>query len=491
MGIGEIPDLGPLCTWARRAGFSVLGLLPMHEVLPGESSPYSAASAFALDPAYLGTSDCEDVAAVGGQSGLGPADQALLRRLKSAPTIAWGEVRDVKDRLLHAAYVYFRDREINTGSARARAFAAFVMEQRGWIDDYALFVALHRRHGGPWWNWRDGLRNRNPGALHEARAALGDEIQYRTFLQWLAHAQWTDARTHARGAGVQLMGDLPFVVAGDSADVWARQGDFRLDLRAGVPPDAFSDTGQDWGLPVYNWEAMAGNGFAWMRERAARAGSLYSLCRVDHVIGLYRTYWRASDGSRSGFSPDDENSQIANGERVLGIFKDELEVIAEDLGVLPEFLPASLSRLDIPGYRVLRWERDGAGAYRDPATWPTLSVATTGTHDTETIAAWWEGAPAAERAAFVDLPGLHGCAATAPFSDNLRDAILGMVYAAPSRLAMLPLQDALGTRDRINVPGLVSPDNWSWRLPTDINAMIADRTTIERLAALAREAKRR
>jgi len=344
--------------------------------------------------------------------------------------------------------------------------------------------------GRGWTDWPEPLRERHPAALGDARARLSGEILFQTWLQWQLEEQWHAARRAANAVGVELAGDLPFMVATDSADVWARRGDFRLDARVGVPPDAFSASGQDWGLPVYRWDVMEREGFPWLTERARRMADLYDLYRVDHVVGLYRTYYFPNDGAPPAFIPEGEAAQTRNGERVLGICSKGARVIAEDLGTVPDFVRASLERVGVPGYRVLRWERrwhDPGEPFRDPAEWPALSVATTGTHDTDSLADWWDGMTDDERAAFVALPALAPLRARGrvPFDEGVRDAVLGLVYGAGSDLLLLPFQDALGLRDRINVPGTVTAENWTYRMPRDLSALHADRAAVDRLRALA------
>ena len=160
-------------------------------------------------------------------------------------------------------------------------------------------------------------------------------------------------------ASVALFGDLPFMVSGDSADVWARQDEFRLDASVGVPPDAFSETGQDWGLPVYRWDVLAERDFDWLRDRARRNADLYDGYRVDHLVGFYRTYFRPHRRRRAAVhaAPTKPRSTML-GERVLAVFREPgAEIIAEDLGVVPDFVRESLARLGVPGYKVFRWER--------------------------------------------------------------------------------------------------------------------------------------
>jgi 4-alpha-glucanotransferase len=492
-GLGEIPDLVPFARWAVSAGFSLVQVLPVAEVARGQASPYSALSAFAIDPVYLSLDACEDFHAAGGEDALSDSERSTLAVLRDAGRIRWLDVHLLKRRACELAFTAFLDREWKGRSERARALEEYAEVHASWLADYSLFVTLHDDlYGGrSWADWDAPLRAREPGALAAARATLSRRVLYRSWLQWQLDVQWHEARRSVREAGAELMGDLPFMVATDSADVWARPGDFRLDARAGVPPDAFSAEGQDWGLPVYRWDVMAREGYPWIAERARRMAELYGAYRVDHVVGFYRSYFRPDDGSPPGFVPDGEAEQVRNGERVMGIFSRDARVIAEDLGVVPEFVRSSLNRLRIPGYRVLRWEKDGGG-FREPSTWPEASLATTGTHDTDSLADWFDGLEAAERKALFALRGLAGLAGRAPtrYDDQVRDALLELVYGSASELVLLPYQDAMGTRDRVNVPGTVNDVNWSYRIPVDAAALLADRESSTRLRALAARTRR-
>jgi len=276
---------------------------------------------------------------------------------------------------------------------------------------------------------------------------------------------------------VALFGDLPFMVSGDSADVWARQDEFRLDASVGVPPDAFSETGQDWGLPVYRWDVLAERDFDWLRDRAHRNADLFDGYRVDHLVGFYRTFYRPHDGSPATFTPDSEDAQQALGERVLGVFQEPgSEIIAEDLGVVPDFVRASLSRLGIAGYKVFRWERhwhNEGQPFKDPREYPSVSVATSGTHDTEPMVVWWEDASRADREAVLAIPSVRAlltdedlAASDMPGMPHaLHEALLETLFASGSDTLILPIGDIFGWRDRINQPATVTESNWSWRLP--------------------------
>jgi 4-alpha-glucanotransferase len=491
-GVGEIPDLVPMARWASGSGIGVIQVLPVAEAARGQNSPYAALSAFAIDPVYMAIDAMDDFAAAGGHDALAPADQALLAELRASPTVRWDQVRALKTRALELAFQAFVQQQWQLKTRRARELERFAREQSAWIDDYALFVPIHDEAmgGKSWLDWPAPLRDRDPGALADARAQLSERVLFRVWLQWLCDRQWQAARRGANAVGVELAGDIPFMVAPDSADVWARRHDFRLDARVGVPPDAFSATGQDWGLPVYRWADMEAGGHAWMTARADRMADLYGLYRVDHVVGLYRTYYFPSDGAPAAFVPADEPAQIANGERMMALFSRRARVIAEDLGVVPDFIRSSLDRLAIPGYRVQRWERDWdlpGQPFRDPAAWPEVSVATTGTHDTDSLADWYDSLGDGDRRALLALPGLAPLRGRAParFDDSVRDALLELLYGARSDLLLLPFQDLFGHRERVNVPGTVNDQNWTYRMPTTLSRLTADLDARHRLRSLA------
>ena len=484
-GIGEIGDLAAVTAWLAAAGQSVLQLLPLNEMAPGQQSPYSAMSALAIDPIFIRLSHVLEFAGLGGEDAvLGAGDRQRLAAVRAAPRVEYAEVRRLKQMAFRAAFDRFHEIEWVADTHRARALRDFVAAEAWWIDDYALFRALHDREGGrPWTEWPEPLKARDPGALDRARGELAREMIFHQYLQWLADSQWRGARRIARANGVELFGDLPFMVDGDSADVWADQASFRLDVSVGVPPDAFSATGQDWGMPLYQWDAIAEGGFTWLQSRARRSAMLFDGYRVDHLVGFYRTYGRPREVGPAGpgfFSPAEEAHQVALGERVLTLMREPgAEIIAEDLGIVPDFVHASLARLGVPGFRVFRWERlwhEPGQPFRDPVTYPALSVATTGTHDTEPLALWWEHAPPEERAQVAALPTAGGVLARPELFDGaftpiVRDALLEALFASGSDLLLFPVPDVFGWRDRINTPATVDDRNWSFRLPWPIDQL--------------------
>ena len=494
-GIGEIGDVPRLAAWLAGGGQRILQLLPLNEMAPGQQSPYSATSAMATDPIFITLSALPDFAAIGGEAALAAADADDLVRVRASRQVDYARVRRLKDAAFSASFAHFLAAEWEHDTPRARGLQAYITAEAWWLDDYALFRALHAREDErPWTAWPEPLRNRDAAAVTRARAELWRDVLYRQYLQWVADEQWAEARLAAERVGVRLFGDLPFMVDGDSADVWARQHLFRLDASLGVPPDAFSATGQDWGMPPYRWDAVAADDFTWLRERARRSARMYGGYRVDHLIGFYRTYARPRAGGEPFFSPADEPEQRALGERVLGILRDAgAEIVAEDLGVIPDFVRQSLVRLGVPGFKILRWERqwhaDGQ-PFIDPSDYPACSVAASGTHDTETVAEWWERAPADERRRFAEIPTVRRVSGGAPLGDVfdvvVRDAVIEALFASGSDLLIVPVQDVFGWNDRVNTPATVTPENWTFRLPWPLDRLDAEPEARERQAALAR-----
>lgn len=500
-GIGEIPDLVPLCEWLKTGGQRLLQLLPISEMPFRESSPYSSLSAMAIDPQFIAVAALDDVAALGGEAALTDEERAGLDRVRASSVVLYAEVRRLKMAVLRRAWEHFRDHELAGGTRRGHDYRAYCTSEAWWLDDYALFRALRARYDErDWREWPAALRDREPGALVDARQEQSDEVGFRSYLQWVAQRQWERARGQV--APVALFGDLPFTVAADSADVWARQHEFRLDVSVGVPPDAFSETGQDWGLPAYRWDVMTESGFPWLRDRARRYATLYDGFRVDHLVGFYRTYYRTIPGTPGAFSPETEDAQTALGERVLAVFRGAgAYVTAEDLGTVPDFVRASLARLGVAGYKVFRWEREWhreGQPFVDPVAYPAQSVATSGTHDTEPAALWWETAPAEERRDVLAIPTVRAhlteevraAAADVGWSASVRDALLEALNASGSDLLILPIQDPFGWTDRVNQPATVNDRNWTWRLPWPADRLVSEPESVDAAARLRAWASR-
>jgi len=477
-GIGELPDIVPLSRWLADAGFTRLLLLPLGTVRAGETSPYSATSTMSIDPIYIAVENIQDFERAGGVGALSEEATAALTAARHSPVLLHEEIRRAKEEALSLAFSAFQRDEWEQLTTRAAALAGYISRERWWLDDYALFQALTRSMPGvPWRAWPDALRDRDPRALDDARRRLAAEVLAHQYWQWIAEEQWRDARARAAEHGVGMVGDLPFVPNMESPEVWSRADEFMLDVSAGVPPDAFSATGQDWGLPTYRWSAIEKTGYGWIHQRARRMAALYEGLRVDHVIGLFRTYGRPR-GGEPFFNPSAEPAQRLQGETILTtLLAAGIDVIAEDLGVVPDFLRVSLKSLGVPGCKVIRWERDwhtDGQPFIDPEDYPAVSVAMTGTHDTEPLAVWWATSSSADRRAFVSLPIFverRMADPDQPWSEGLRDLFIEIALRAGSRDVFLPMQDLFGWPDRVNVPGTVGPQNWTWTLPWAVDRL--------------------
>lgn len=486
-GIGNIPALATCARWLASAGVSLIQVLPPHELGGADPSPYGAVSAFGLDPIFIDLGRVEEVDDALVARALGPDFDARRRALEAAPQVDYDAVRDVKRRVLAAAFERFEAEQLRMDTPRAAALRRFVEDEREWAHDLALYAALKLDQGHrAWTEWDEPLRNRHEDALRSAAERHARSMLEHHYQQWVAFEQWQSVRRELAASGVALMGDLPFVVCRDSADVWAHAALFRAGASLGAPPDAFSPDGQDWGLPPYDWQALEATDYAWLRARARHAARLYDCFRLDHAVGFFRMYVRWPDGGR-GFDPMDEDAQRELGRRVLSIVKDEAapaEVVAEDLGVVPDFVRHTLRELGIPGYRVIPWERDGT--LRRPSEFPANSVATFSTHDTHPLAGWWPHFSDHERAELCELAGVPQDAPDAERYDKLVELLMG----AGSNLVLLLAPEVLGQASRINTPGTMDPSNWTYRLPRAMNDLAGDEVISSRLIVLREAAAR-
>ena len=471
-GRGEIMQMKSMIDFAISIGHRVIQLLPLDETAPSEASPYAALTLFAIDPLYISTAE---LAGVG--------KMAMRRARKSAGDAARSVPREryvaLKKGLLEGAFEAFASR----GRVRERrALDDFIQENSYWIHDYALFRALKDHFDfRSWEEWPGDVARREEGTLASARRELAQSIHKQCYFQFIAHQQWKSIRDYARERSVYIGGDLAFSPGRDSDVVWAHQESFDLTRTIGTPPDAFCESGQRWGLPMPNWAAMRADGFELWRSRARHARTLYDMVRIDHVVGLYRTFSFGVDDPLTElgkFTPEEEDDQRAQGEAVLRAIQaeaGEMQLIAEDLGTVPPWVRKSLTALGIPGYKVMQWERDWDAPeqpFRNPSGYPELSLATTGTHDTEALTLWWREQPIEERARLVKAFNLDGRVnVRAPLGMPVLNEILIKLYQAPSIITVLPIQDLFGWCARINLPGTVSKSNWTYRLPIPLERM--------------------
>lgn len=336
---------------------------------------------------------------------------------------------------------------------------------RSWLPDYALFMALKDEHGGRAWDqWEAPLRDREPAALARARDRLHPGVRLHEVAQWLFHRQWSRVREHAHARGIAIMGDAPIFVAHDSADVWARPDLFFLDpagrpsVMAGVPPDYFTPLGQMWGNPLYRWDRLEAEGFAWWVERMRVQLELVDRIRLDHFIGFHNYYEipaDAADARVGRWMPGPGSALFDALEAALG----EVPVVAEDLGDVSPEVFALRDRHGFPGMKVLLFAFDSGAEntflphHYDTPHWMVY----TGTHDNETVMGWWASAKPEERDRARRYLGRDG-------SDIAWDLLrLGSASVADGFVAQMQDLLALGTEARMNVPGRPT-GNWQWRL---------------------------
>lgn len=489
-GVGDVRALEAFFPWMAEAGFTVLQLLPLGDLGPGDSCPYAGLSALALDALTL-----VDPLGVPELRGRAAVDGALreAERLRRARRVPFEAARALKRRLLEGAFDSF---ERSADGARREAFGRFCGANADWLSDYALFRALKEEHAWSAWNaWPEGLRDRRPDALAAAGLRLARRARFHEWLQWTAHAQWGRAREAAARHGILLFGDLTFGIARESSDVWARREDFDFGANMGAPPDKYSEAGQDWGLPAYRWARMEEGGHAWWRRRLAQAAALYDLYRLDHAIGFFRTWQVRGGKGKDRFDVSGDHEAAARGRRFFAMAKAAgapAAPVAEDLGVVPDYMPPALADLGIPGYKIAPWLRDAHNVTADPASYPSLSVATLANHDMPPFKRWWREAPAHERDSYWRM--VTGAHEPAPVLDeHARGRVLENLYGAGSSLVLLQIQDVFGSAARINVPGTVTPRNWTYRFPFTVESLLTEdrpRRVAEHLRRLSLASKR-
>ncbi len=364
------------------------------------------------------------------------------------------------------------------------AYRAFVRENREWLEDYALFMALKEENGGrTWLEWPEPVRLRDPEALADKRKTLDGQIQRHVFRQYVFFCQWKALRSYAREKGIRIIGDVPIYVPLDSADVWANPTLFQLDeqrrprMVAGCPPDAFSADGQLWGNPLFDWQAMADTGYRWWIHRLKMAAGLYDAVRLDHFRG-FESYWAIPAGETTA-----QNGTWRKGPGMdfLGAVREalpDLDFIAEDLGYVTEQVRQMQLDFGYPGMKVMEFAFDSreAGNYL-PHLYPVESVVYTGTHDNVTLKQWFDEAAPADIAYARAYLGLN----------SQEGYVWGMIRGAMSsvsRLCMVQMQDylELGREGRMNFPGTLSPRNWTWRAESGFDS----RALAGRLLELAR-----
>ena len=361
---------------------------------------------------------------------------------------------------LAAAYNGFQR---TAGEDDRHAFKQFVREHSRWLDDFALYESLRHAYGNiPWYQWPAAVCQRDSKALDVERKRLAGAISQVRFEQFLFFQQWTRLRRYANDRGILMFGDIPIFVAHDSAEVWAHREWFSVDERgrpqvvSGVPPDYFSATGQRWGNPLYRWDELRRDGFAWWLERIRTQMEMFDLVRIDHFRG-FEAYWEIAADAATAV----EGHWVKGpGESFFEVLKQvfgDLPLVAEDLGVITPEVTALRQAFGLPGMKILQFAFDGSpdNPYL-PHNHEELCVVYTGTHDNNTTLGWYQSLSEHERGAlrhyFGDSP------------EPMPGLLMRTALASVARLAVLPMQDVLELdgAHRMNVPG-VTGHNWRWR----------------------------
>ena len=429
----------------KKAGQAYWQLLPMGPTGFGDS-PYQAFSSFAGNPYFI---DLDLLVALG-----------ILTRAEVEAEDWGGDPQKVDYGKMNAARLPLLKKAYRRGG-HTRAYAQFAEENRNWLRDYALFMAVKESYGmRAWPDWDDAqIRLHEKHAVEKYEAMLKDEIEFFQFTQYLFYQQWDRLREYAHAAGVRLIGDLPIYVAPDSADVWANAGLFLLDKDhrpmdvAGVPPDYFSKSGQLWGNPLYRWDRMKEEDYRWWMERIRGAARLYDGIRLDHFRGL-SSYWCVLAGEKTARKGEWRQGPGLDFIRAVQAQFPDLMLIAEDLGCFDADVLQLLAESGYPGMRVLEFAFDSDPHNRHlPHNYIENCICYTGTHDNGTLREW---------------PQKNVAAARAYFQMGNEAFHWGMIrggMASPANLFIARMQDYLDSPpfERINTPG-TKEGNWRWRL---------------------------
>jgi len=428
----------------HNAGIKVWQTLPLG-VPHGDGSPYQCLSAHAGNPALISLEYL--------------VNKGWLQVTEQCDSCGFGESYR-ESCLISKAYVGFN----NLACAEEKqAYIKFCTDKASWLDDFALFVALRNEFSQQCWNqWPKNLRNREAKALEEAQIRLHSAITSIKFEQFIFYQQWMALKEYANNNDVLLFGDIPIFVSYDSADVWANREVFKLDKQgemsvvAGVPPDYFSETGQRWGNPHYDWKYLKKSKFSWWNERMRSQLEMFDILRIDHFRG-FEAAWEI---------PANEDTAIngewvkAPGKALLSALTKEfcdIPLIAEDLGIITEEVDALRLAFKLPGMKILQFAfGDNDSNPYLPHNYDHNCVVYTGTHDNDTTLGWFNSLNDYDKGRVYNYLG-HS-------QDTMPFLLIGTAFSSVANLAIVPMQDILelGGQDRMNTPG-TTEGNWRWQ----------------------------
>ena len=442
--------------WLKKAGQSYWQILPLGPTSYGDS-PYQSFSTFAGNPYFI---DLDTL-----------IEEGVLTK-KECDAVDWGRVKGSIDykKIYEGRYPLLRKAYERSKVQENTGYQKFVEENRWWLSDYALFMAVKDRFGGvEWKQWADDIKLRWGPAMDYYREELYFDIEFQQYMQFKFYEQWMKLKAYANKKGIQIIGDIPIYVAMDSADTWAHPELFQLDEEnvpvavAGCPPDGFSATGQLWGNPLYRWGYHRETGYQWWLSRLSYVFRLYDVVRIDHFRG-FDEYFSIPYGAETAV---DGHWEKGPGIELFWRVREALgekPVIAEDLGYVTDTVRDLVRDSGFPGMKVLEFAFDSrdSGCANDylPHNYPENSVAYTGTHDNETLVGWWGSISKEEQ----KLTREYLCDTYTP-EKELYKSLISLVMRSAAKLCVIPMQDYLGldNRYRMNTPSTVGT-NWKWRI---------------------------
>lgn len=431
-------------------GQSLWQMLPMGPTSIGDS-PYQSFSSMAGNPYFIDL----DLLVSGG----------LLKKEDVAGP--WGSNPEKVDYgLMFKKRFDILAKAVKNQNKTEEKYIAFCRSNSYWLDDYAMFMAIKEAHGHvSFQEWPEGLRTRQPDALKQAEAMWGPRIEFWRCLQYLFFKQWKPLKAYANANGIELVGDIPIYVSPDSSDLWANPGLFQVDGQgrpsrvAGVPPDAFSDDGQLWGNPLYNWKAHKRTGYKWWVERLRFTADMFDIIRIDHFRG-FAGYYSIPAGDTTAKNGRWEPGPAKDFIRMLHKSLPGVQIIAEDLGVLTPDVYELMEYSGYPGMKVLQFAF-GGDENNDylPHNYGRNSVVYTGTHDNRTTEEWAQSASKAETRHAREYFSLGN-------RKSLTQAMIKAALSSVADTAIIPMQDwlSLGKNARINIPSTLGGNNWQWRM---------------------------
>ena len=532
LGIGDTEGVRQFIDLAAELGFGFLQLLPINEIGP-DNSPYNAISSVALEPLTI---DCRPGA------GLKDLSRASFKKIVGSHRIKdfvsgpvnYPAVRELKRDLLEQAYHEFKTHSFGTGNSRDLEFVDFCESEKDWLDDYCLYRFLMQLEdeNPNWETWDSKFQSVEAAREAIAQSIENDDDEWRSgywmlffaYVQWIARTQWKAVADYGRSKNVRLMGDIPIGISVASADVFARREIFNLDWYGGAPPEKlFKDDpfvqkwGQNWGIPLYRWDVHRETEFDWWKQRVKKTAEICDMFRIDHVLGFYRIYsfpWNptlndeflpldhleASErcgGKLPGFrprndeTPENREANCREGEEYLRMVQDaagEAEIIAEDLGMVPDYVRPSLAKLGIAGIKVPQWEFEN-GKVVPGGNYPEVTFSCFTTHDHAPLKVQWNDCKdiltSSEAGSQEWNEARHFIATLMDFSSidvtrfdefprydrNFLDALFWTICRAASSRVAIMITDLLYVEDRINVPGVMSDANWTYRIEATVDEL--------------------